>query len=99
MGIELYFKCASGSLSIVLFYLGCTVHLKHSKGSYIRYFEPIWMSFAPIETFYSGFCLQPNCFLNTVGCSSWDIELAMNVLGEFTRGLVLSEATACITLI
>ena len=35
-----------GLLGIVFFYLGCVIYLQHSKGSFIKYFKPSFMSFA-----------------------------------------------------
>ena len=47
----------------------------------------------------SGLCLYPDCLLYCIRCSSCGMDLVMHVLGEFTRGLVVSGATACITLL
>ena len=38
-------------------------------------------------------------FALSVGCSPWDVELAMHVLGEFAEGLVVFGTAECITLL
>ena len=52
-----------------------------------------------VKGHYGGLFLHPNCFLHAIGCFSWGIDLAMHVLGEFARGLVVSVAAAYIRLL
>ena len=41
----------------------------------------------------------PDCFLYTLGCFLWDIDLTTHILGEFARGLVVFGAAGYIGLL
>ena len=51
-----------------------------------------------VEGCYSRLCFHPDCLLPAVGCSSWDMDLAVYVLGKFIKGLVLFSAAEHIKL-
>ena len=59
ISIELHFKCTLDSLSIVFFHLGYVIQPQQSKGLFIRYFKPIWMSLSLcIQIMFSFFHSQ-----------------------------------------
>ena len=47
----------------------------------------------------AGFFICPDCLILALGCSLWDMDLAMRVSGKFAKGLVVSGAAVCTRLL
>ena len=52
-----------------------------------------------VEECCSRLCLYPDYLLYAAGSSSWSMDFAMHILGEFGRELVVTGATAHIRLL
>ena len=52
-----------------------------------------------VEGHHSGVHLYSNCLLYAVGSSIGGMDLVSHVAGEYSRGLVVVDTTACIRLI
>ena len=92
--------------SYVLYYSLCINYKLIASISLMWYHTPVWYAsdlaaqvLWCVERCHGGLCLYPDCLLHTVTCSSWVIDLAMHVSGEFSRGLVVTGTTVFIGLL
>ena len=73
--------------------------LVHGLNYYIYIYAVCHKNLVHVKRHHGRLCLHPDSLLYAVGCSFWGIDLAMDVLGEFAKGLVVSGAAAYITLV
>ena len=78
---------------------GCLGHIELAFMPWHFKSDDSYLLGGDVEGHCSRLCLHPHCLLLSLRCSSWGMDLAMHISGEFAKGLVVSSAIACIRLL